>query len=195
MDTGFDRQHHEKTPQRLPKIAAAIFQSVGAQGGPDKAIKGIQLAKSLIEEEHPDLPEADKPVLGLGLLSHFSVSDEQRDELYKMINTARQDPKSVTNGVIQRLRVLHQGVGNYFRSETTPFDYIQLSSMADQVAMSVVTLEAHKLAAETNKQLKEEQKAGVVTPFIDPETGEPGLWMSAEGLPFDPDKLRKRPSS
>jgi hypothetical protein len=194
MDKGFDSQHPELSPQRIPQIANAMFQAVGAQG-PDKAIKGIQLAKSLLEEEHPDLPEADRPVLGLGLLSHFSVSDEQKEALFKMINTARQDPKSVTSGVIQRLRVMHQGVDDYFRSETTPFDYIQFSQMPDQVAMSLITLEAHKLAADTNKQLKEDQKGGVVTPFIDPESGEPGLWMSAEGIPYDPDKLRKRSST
>ena len=193
MDSGRDKPRSAEEPIKMPAIAQEVFELVGKNDIQANA-SVIQIADELITSPPADLAEQELPLLAYALKEHFKepLTVEQSAALKAMSEEAGRDPMSLTAQTVKRVKVLRQSVRNYFRAPVASSDTVEISKIDNPVAKGVLLLEAHMESSRMNRDFKEKNQPNrLATAYVNPRSGEVGVWMSTAGIPFNPSALRK----
>ncbi|QQG47434.1 MAG: hypothetical protein HY044_04920 [Candidatus Woesebacteria bacterium] len=114
------------------------------------------------------------------------LNDERVKELGQIVEDTPE------GGIVKRtnssIRILRTEVERYFRSSVASYDYFKLSSLDNDMANLILKMEC-QLLVNKYKDVFSQNCEHSVEFFVDRKTGEPGIWMSKEGLSFDQTKV------
>lgn len=170
---------------KINPLAQKLFSELGKK--PDQASEVASLAAEFIARSRDTLGDDDKGLISFLFLRYFqdrlSEADKVRvGNIFNEFNT--------TGSVLGEIRhlsdVTAQEVRGFFRSRSREFDYFVPRKLDNPLAQSVMALEMSSVAAAVKRELPPDAKNLVVEPFVNPQTGEVGVWMSTNGKQFDP---------
>ncbi len=125
------------------------------------------------------------------LLTLFApdLTPDINQKLYQNMEKGRTQ-KSLTEEVLDKTAFLTQVTQEYFTIQAQPFDHVKAAPIKDPLATLIINLKEQQIVSELkNRPDFKDNPNWVIELFTDPKSSQTGIWMSTQGLHFDPTKL------
>ena len=172
----------------LNPLAVRLFEAL--EPGKEALINVALLADQFLKNQS-SVDEQENGLLAFLFTSSFSdyLSKDQKGSLEEIVGKAR-ERHGLVDQTLDRIQLMGREVDGYFNHQSYAYDYIQSAPVPSILATAIISLQAHRIAASTRDKF-----AGgniIVEAFLDPKNNQPGVWMSTQGIHFDPAKLESQ---
>jgi hypothetical protein len=171
--------------QLKPRDAFLLDVAKGQEPDPDRLSSVLQ---DFVDETDPKKvidTEALTALLINSRLKRF-LSDTQRDQIQQILLRANQTSPSLR--VYQTFsESASRTVRRYFDRENAPYSFWTPMNVTNPLIKELLGLKVDDIITETTKEL---ENGYVLTKFNDPHKGYTGIWMSKQGLPYDPSLIK-----
>lgn len=171
-----------------PLLAARLIEEI-TRPGVARTEEITKIARDFLRDPS-GLSQEERHLTAYLILSFFpnQVPVEINQTLTQIVQKAQaSDP--LMQQLTTSVETMREEVAGYFRYSAHTCDYFLPAPLSNQLAKAVLSLEIHRVALAYRDQFEQEKpRKKIIQGFVN-QVGSPGVWMSNQGIKFDPKKL------